>query len=134
MLMCYTRDHMAGFLKSVLHACCWGAILAATPPMAAAADRQAEQQAGSQAFHVEEATIADIQSAILKKRITAVDLVKLYLARIKSYNGPGVEEPEGILGPIKPVAHAKGINALGTLNLRPATRKAWGFDARKARS
>ena len=63
-----------------------------------------------------------------------MELVKLYLARIKAYNGPGVEEPEGILGPIKPIAHAKGINALGTLNLRPTARKDWGFDERKARS
>ena len=90
--------------------------------------------AANKPFHVEEATIADIQSAILHKELTATELVKLYLARIKAYNGPGVEEPEGILGPIKPIAHAKGINALGTLNLRPATRKAMGFDERKARS
>jgi len=85
-------------------------------------------------FRVEEATIADIQSALLNKQLTTVELVNLYLARINAYNGPGVEEPEGILGPIKPVAHARGINALGTLNLRPAARKKWGFDARKARS
>ncbi|MDR3418067.1 MAG: amidase [Nevskia sp.] len=45
-----------------------------------------------------------------------------------------MEEPEGILGPIKPIAHARGINALGTLNLRPAARKAWGLDERRARS
>src|SRR5271156_539615 len=116
MLMPYTRDHKAGFLKVALYACCCGAILTAMVPMAAAADKQADPQAGKQTFHVEEATIADIQSAILKKQITAVELVKLYLARIKAYNGPGVEEPEGILGPIKPIPHAKGINALGTLN------------------
>jgi amidase len=103
-------------------------------PVAAAADKQANRQTAARTFHVEEATIADIQSAILRKQITAVELVNLYLARIKAYNGPGVEEPEGILGPIKPVPHAKGINALGTLNLRPAARKAWGFDERKARS
>jgi Asp-tRNA(Asn)/Glu-tRNA(Gln) amidotransferase A subunit family amidase len=103
-------------------------------PMANGADREANRQAGSRTFRVEEATITDIQSAILRRQITAVELVNLYLARIKAYNGPGVEEPEGILGPIKPVPHAKGINALGTLNLRPAARKAWGFDERKARS
>jgi Asp-tRNA(Asn)/Glu-tRNA(Gln) amidotransferase A subunit family amidase len=85
-------------------------------------------------FHVEEATISDIQQAILSKKLTSTELVKLYLARIKAYNGPGVEEPDGILGPVKPIAHAKGINALITLNLRPATRKAMGFDDRKARS
>ena len=86
------------------------------------------------AFAVEEATIADIQAAILAKKLTATGLVKLYLARIKAYNGPAVEEPYGLLGPVKPVAHAKGINALMTLNLRPATRQALGFDTRKARS
>ncbi|HEY8994131.1 MAG TPA: amidase [Lacunisphaera sp.] len=86
------------------------------------------------AFQVEEATIADIHSAILAKKLTATELVKLYLARIKAYNGPAVEETYGFLGPVKPIAHAKGINALITLNLRPATRKAMGFDDRKARS
>lgn len=85
-------------------------------------------------FQVEEATISDIQTAILAKKLTSTQLVKLYLARIKAYNGPGVEEPEGILGAIKPIPNAKGINALITLNLRPATRKAMGFDDRKARS
>jgi amidase len=85
-------------------------------------------------FHVEEATISDIQSAILAKKLTATGLVNLYLARIKAYNGPGVEQSDGILGLVKPIEHAKGVNALITLNLRPATRKAMGFDDRKARS
>lgn len=85
-------------------------------------------------FQVQEATIADIHKAILAKELTATELVKLYLIRVKAYNGPAVEEPYGILGPVKMVAHAKGVNALSTLNLRPATRKAWGFDDRKARS
>ena len=40
----------------------------------------------------------------------------------------------GILGPITTIPHARQINALSTLNLRPAARKAWGFDERKARS
>ncbi len=90
------------------------------------------QQPGS--FHVEEATIADIQSAILAKKLTATQVVKLYLARIKAYNGASVEYPDGILGPIKTMPHAKGIGALITLNLRPATRKAMGFDDRNGRS
>ncbi len=85
-------------------------------------------------FKVEEATITDIQSAILKKQVTATEVVNLYLKRIKAFNGPGVEEPQGILGPTKIIAHAKGVNAIGTLNLRPAARKQWGFDERKARS
>jgi amidase len=82
------------------------------------------------AFHVEEATIADIQEAILAKRLTATELVKLYLARIKAYNGPDVEEPQGILGPIKPIRNSRQVDALITLNLRPATRRALGFDER----
>jgi amidase len=90
--------------------------------------------AGKTKFVVEETTIAEIQSAILAKKLTSTQLVELYLARIQAYNGPAVEEPDGILGVIKPVARAKGINALITLNLRPAARKEWGFDDRKARS
>jgi len=85
-------------------------------------------------FHLEEATIADIQSAILSKQITSEQLVRLYLARIKAYNGTCVKEPKGILGPIETIPHAGQLNALMTLNLRPATRAALGFDARKARS
>ena len=90
--------------------------------------------AAATSFHVEEATISDIQSAILAKKVTATEVVKLYLERIKAYNGPAVEQPYGILGPVKTIPHAKGINALSTLNLRPAARKQWGFDDHHARS
>jgi Asp-tRNA(Asn)/Glu-tRNA(Gln) amidotransferase A subunit family amidase len=38
------------------------------------------------------------------------------------------------LGPITTIPNAGQINALQTLNLRPATRAEWGFDDRKARS
>ncbi|WP_414664165.1 amidase [Horticoccus sp. 23ND18S-11] len=86
------------------------------------------------AFPIEEATIADIHRAIESKQLTAVALVKRYLARIKAYNGHAVEMPEGILGKVKTIPHAGQINALSTLNLRPATRRAWGFDDTKARS
>jgi amidase len=85
-------------------------------------------------FHLEEATIEHIQQAILSKQITAEELVEMYLARIKAYNGTCVNQPEGILGPVTPIANAGQINALSTLNLRPSTRKEWGFDDRKARS
>src|SRR5262245_17480645 len=85
-------------------------------------------------FHLEEATISQIQQAITARQITTVNLVELYLKRIKAYNGTCVNEPQGILGPITTIPHAGQINALVTLNLRPATRKAWAFDARKARS
>lgn len=85
-------------------------------------------------FQVEEATIADIHEAILAGKLTSTQLVHLYLARIKAYNGTAVEQPEGILQPVRPIANGKGVNALITLNLRPATRQALGFDERKARS
>jgi Asp-tRNA(Asn)/Glu-tRNA(Gln) amidotransferase A subunit family amidase len=85
-------------------------------------------------FKLEEATLAQIQAALLAKRITTVELVTLYLERIKAYNGTCVQQPQGILGPITTIANAGQINALSTLNLRPATRNKWGFDARKARS
>jgi Asp-tRNA(Asn)/Glu-tRNA(Gln) amidotransferase A subunit family amidase len=85
-------------------------------------------------FTVEEATISDIQRALRQKRVTTVGLVELYLRRIKAYNGTCVNEPQGILGPISTIPHARQINALSTLNLRPAARVKWGFDARKSRS
>src|SRR5947209_17030210 len=68
--------------------------------------------AAAETFHIEEATIADIQKAILAKRVTATQIVNLYLERIKAYNGPCVDEPYGILGPVTTIPHAKGINAL----------------------
>ncbi|HKK52018.1 MAG TPA: amidase, partial [Myxococcota bacterium] len=85
-------------------------------------------------FEIEEATISDIQKAIKARRITSTDVVEMYLERIKAYNGACVEEPEGILGPISMIPDAGKVNALITLNLRPAHRIAWGFDERKARS
>ncbi len=91
-------------------------------------------QPRSAAFHLQEARIADIQRAIQANQITSVGLVELYLKRIQAFNGTCVAEPTGILGPITTIPHAKQINALSTLNLRPATRKLWGFDDRKARS
>ena len=85
-------------------------------------------------FDLQEATIAQIQQAIKAGQITTVGLVELYLKRIKAYNGTCVNEPQGILGPITTIPNAGQINALSTLNLRPAARKTWGFDDRKARS
>ena len=86
------------------------------------------------AFEVVEATIDDIQQAILSRQLTTVQLLQLYLARVKAYNGRCVNEPQGILGPITTIPHAGQINALTTLNLRPASRAAWGFDVHHARS
>jgi Asp-tRNA(Asn)/Glu-tRNA(Gln) amidotransferase A subunit family amidase len=91
-------------------------------------------QTRSSAFQVEEATIPGIQQALQQKRLTTVELVERYLWRIQAYNGTCVNQPQGILGPITTIPHAKQINALVTLNLRPAARIKWGFDARKARS
>lgn len=85
-------------------------------------------------FHLQEASIASTQSAILAKQVTSTQLVQLYLARIKTYNGPGVKEPNGILGVIETLPNAKQINAIATLNLRPATLKSMGFPAKMARS
>ena len=89
---------------------------------------------GGNRFEIEEATITQIQDAILKRRITATDVVEMYLERIKAYNGACVDEPAGILGPISMIPNAGKVNALMTLNLRPKSRIVWGFDARKARS
>jgi Asp-tRNA(Asn)/Glu-tRNA(Gln) amidotransferase A subunit family amidase len=95
---------------------------------------QAQPTGAEKKFEIVEATIADIHNAIRSKQLTATQLVNMYLARIKAYNGRCVNEPQGILGPVTPIPHAGSINALMTLNLRPATRKQWGFDDRKARS
>jgi amidase len=95
---------------------------------------RAQQEATNKRFEIVEMTIADIHAAIRSKRLTVTDLVKMYLERIKAYNGTCVHQPQGILGPVSLIPHAGSINALMTLNLRPAARKKWGFDDRKARS
>src|SRR2546426_5637668 len=87
-------------------------------------------------FRTEEATIENIQSAILRGEVTSTRIVQLYLNRVKAYNGTCVNQPDGILGqgPITPIKNAHQLNALMTLNLRPAKREKLGFDPRKARS
>jgi Asp-tRNA(Asn)/Glu-tRNA(Gln) amidotransferase A subunit family amidase len=87
-------------------------------------------------FRIEEATIEDIQAAILRGELTSTRVVQLYLNRIRAYNGTCVNQPDGVLGagPITPIKNAHQLNALMTLNLRPARREKLGFDARKARS
>jgi amidase len=108
--------------------------LALLPALGLAAMSASAQINPSAKFHLQEAGIADIQRAILAKQITSTRIVELYLKRIKAYNNACVNEPYGILGPITMIPHAKQINALSTLNLRPAARVKWGFDERKARS
>jgi Asp-tRNA(Asn)/Glu-tRNA(Gln) amidotransferase A subunit family amidase len=109
---------------------CRGLLLLVASTLACAAGNSA----AAASFHLQEATIADIQDAIQRKEITTEQLVRLYLKRVKAYNGACVKEPKGLLGPVETIPHAGQVNALATLNLRPATRKALGFDARKARS
>jgi len=99
-----------------------------------AADGAQRRLVSKKAFHLSEATIVDIQNAILSKQTTATQIVEAYLKRIQAYNGICVNQPQGLLGPVTTIANAKQVNALATLNLRPATRKYWGFDDRKARS
>jgi Asp-tRNA(Asn)/Glu-tRNA(Gln) amidotransferase A subunit family amidase len=107
------------------------AVLAIAAMMSAA---PALSQRSAPRFEIQEATIQGIQQAILKKQITTRGVVEAYLKRIQAYNGTCVNEPQGILGPVTTIARARQINALSTLNLRPAARAAWGFDPRKARS
>jgi Asp-tRNA(Asn)/Glu-tRNA(Gln) amidotransferase A subunit family amidase len=87
-------------------------------------------------FQIEEATIEDLQAAILRGELTSTRVVQLYLSRVKTYNGTCVSQPDGVLGPgpITPIKHAHQLNALMTLNLRPDKREKLGFDRRKART
>jgi Asp-tRNA(Asn)/Glu-tRNA(Gln) amidotransferase A subunit family amidase len=87
-------------------------------------------------FRIEEASIEDIQAAIVKGELTSTRVVQLYLNRIKAYNGTCVRQPDGVLGlgPITPIKNAHQLNALITVNLRPSKRDNLGFDPRKARS
>jgi amidase len=85
-------------------------------------------------FQIEEATIENIQDAIMRGELTSTHLVQLYLNRIKAYNGTCVNQPDGVLGTITPIKDAHQLNALMTLNLRPTKREKLGFDPRKARS
>src|ERR1700730_12676077 len=87
-------------------------------------------------FRIEEATIEDIQAAIQRGELTSTRVVILYLNRIRASNGTCVNQPDGVLGlgPITPIKNAHQLNALMTLNLRPAKREKLGLDRRKARS
>jgi hypothetical protein len=72
----------------------------------------AEAAVAQKEFYLEEATIADIQGAIRAGDLTAEQLVALYLARIKAYNGTCVNQPEGILGPVTTIPDAGQINSM----------------------
>jgi len=49
--------------------------------------RSQDVQADDFQFHLQEATIADVHRAIRQGDITCLDLVRMYLARAKAYNG-----------------------------------------------
>ena len=73
-------------------------------------------------FHLEEATIADVQRAIRAKEITAEQIVQLYFKRIEAHNGRcvnGQVDSAGLmLGEITPIENAGQVNAYMTLNIR----------------
>jgi amidase len=79
--------------------------------------------ASASRFHLEEATIADVQRAIRAKEITAEQLVQLYFKRIAAYNGTcvkgEVDPATGLMyGEIAPIENAGQVNAYTTLNIR----------------
>jgi amidase len=79
--------------------------------------------ASASRFHLEEATIADVQRAIRAKEITAEQLVQLYFKRIEAYNGTcvkgEVDPATGLMyGEITPIENAGQVNAYTTLNIR----------------
>jgi amidase len=93
------------------------AMLCARDPVAAA------DPVPGRRFHLEEATIADVQRAIRSGQITTVQLVDLYFKRIEAFNGTcvkGETDPENGLmyGEITPVPEAGQLNAYVTLNIR----------------
>src|SRR5215467_16402816 len=55
---------------------------------------QAQPTRTNRKFQIVEATIADIHKAIKSKQLTATQLVNMYLARIKAYNGTCVDDAE----------------------------------------
>ena len=91
------------------------------------------------AFRVEEATIAEVHRAFRAKKLTATELVNLYLARIKAYNGVCVrgdtDPATGLeLGDITPIPNAGQLNAFITLNLKEDKRIALGFPEKLKRT
>jgi Asp-tRNA(Asn)/Glu-tRNA(Gln) amidotransferase A subunit family amidase len=80
-------------------------------------------KASAPRFHLEEATIADVQRAIRAKEITAEQLVQLYFKRIEAYNGTcvkgAIDPATGLMfGEITPIENAGQVNAYMTLNIR----------------
>src|SRR5258706_16062171 len=63
-------------------------------------------------FRIEEASIEDIQAAIVKGELTSTRVVQLYLNLINAYKGTCVRQPDGVLclSPIKPIKNAHQLN------------------------
>jgi amidase len=122
----YPRNLVTVFLFAALIGLCAGSASANGYPSPRDANK----------FHLLDATIDQAQQAIASGQLTCTQLVELYLARIKAYNGSCVSPTTsaGQLGPVNLIANAGQVNALMTLNLRPAHRIAFGFDAHHARS
>jgi hypothetical protein len=113
------------------------ALLCTQPPSCSATTTQATTagSSGGGGFELIECTIADIQDALRAGSLTCVELVNMYLKRIKAYNGQSCHYPNGLLGDEVELVPSSGqLNALATLNLRPTTREAMGFEDLKARS
>ncbi len=90
-------------------------------------------------FRVEEATIAGVHRTFRAKKLTATELVNVYLARIKAYNGvcvDGETDPtSGLqLGDITPIPNVGQLNAFITLNLKEDKRIALGFPEKLKRT
>jgi Asp-tRNA(Asn)/Glu-tRNA(Gln) amidotransferase A subunit family amidase len=119
-----------------------GGIRAESPPLPNALT-DAQPRDGK--FHLVEATIADIQSALRRRELTCTDLITLYFKRIKAYSGHCVQYdtdgdgsspdydffmPSGkgvYLGVVSPIPNAGKVNAIQSVNLRPAHYTALGF-------
>jgi Asp-tRNA(Asn)/Glu-tRNA(Gln) amidotransferase A subunit family amidase len=101
--------------------------------------RSEKSPAKTKIFQIEEATIADVHRAFRAKKLTATQLVHLYLKRIKAYNGicvDGALDPATGLhfGDITPIANAGQLNAFTTLNLKEDKRIALGFPQKVKRT
>lgn len=101
----------------------------------------------SSRFHLEEASIADILQALRRHQVSCGGLIRAYYRRIKAYsghciqydsNGDGVGPdydffmPSGkgvYLGVVGAVQNAGKVNAIQSVNLRPAHYKELGFAA-----
>jgi amidase len=115
------------------------------PQEPASAQVSSLRRPGAKPFHLVEATISDIHTAFQRHELSCTQLTQLYFKRIKAYsghcvkydtNGDGVGPdydfymPSGkgiYLGVVSPIANAGQVNAIQSLNLRPANYGALGF-------